>query len=139
MKKLKIKFRSLDQFNDEVLDAMRALDKGNKASVKKNSDPKGTIFFDSQMSFQKFFTSQKIEILAIIKRQQPATIYELANIAKRGFPAVLKDVRALHDYGFVDLIENGDSRKSYQPKLAFNYEQIVIELPIMGYSVSLAA
>jgi predicted transcriptional regulator len=129
----------MDDFHSEVLAGMRELDRGVKKVLKTKSDPKDVIFFDSQVNFQKFFTAQKIELLAIIKRAKPKTIYELATLAERQFPAVLKDVKSLENYGFLYLEENKDKRKSVCPKLPFNYEQIVIELPIRGYSVSLKA
>ena len=98
---------------------------------------KGVVLFESQSDFQKFFTPQKIEILATIKRATPNSIYELATLTERTFPAVLKDVKSLAEYGFIALKENNDSRKSICPKLAYNYEQIVVDIPNRGFSISL--
>ena len=135
---LRIRIKSADAFHGEILSAMRELDRKKKISSVK-SDPKEVVFFDSQVSFRKFFTAQKIEILAIIKHVRPKSIYELATVADRLFPAVLKDVKALANYGFLKLEESGDGRKSLRPMLTFDYSYIVIEIPIRGYRVSLQA
>ncbi len=137
-KSIKIKFKSLREFHQEVLEGMKELDKGSK-NLKTKSDSKDVVFFDSMLDFQNFFTAQKIEILAIIKHVKPKTIYELASLADRQFPAVLKDVKSLANYRFLDLTENNDSRKSICPKLYFDYDEIEIDIPVRGYRVSLAA
>ena len=138
LKSIKIKFRSLKDFHEEVLVAMKELDKGSK-KLKTKSDPKDIVYFESMLDFQNFFTAQKIELLAIIKHVKPKTIYELANLADRQFPAVLRDVKSLAGYRFLELIENNDGRKSVCPKLYFDYDEIEIDIPVRGYRVSLAA
>lgn len=137
-KSIKVKIKSLGEFHDEVLEGMKELDKRRKI-LKTKSDPKDVVFFDSMVSFQSFFTAQKIELLAIIKHVKPKSIYELAKHADRQFSAVLKDVKSLANYGFLLLENNETNRRSVCPKLRFNYDIIEIDVPIRGYRVSLQA
>ncbi len=137
-KTLKIKIKTLDDFHGEVLSAMKELDSGKK-KLKAKSDAKDVVYFDSQINFQKFFTAQKIEMLAIIKHAKPKTIYELATLAKRQFPAVLKDAKSLEDYGFIVLDHKEDARRSIQPRLSFNYDEIVVDIRVCGFKISIAA
>ncbi|MBP6219237.1 MAG: hypothetical protein KA436_11675 [Oligoflexales bacterium] len=136
-KTIKVKFKPLNEFHNEVLEGMKALDKGHQQLPE--SDPTDIVLFDSMATFQSFFTAQKIEILAIIKHVAPKTIYELTSLTERQFPAVLKDVKSLASYGFLELKENNDSRKSLCPKLSFDYDEVVVEIPIRGYRISLEA
>lgn len=128
---LKIKFKSLEQMEKELLD----LSKTKKGYVQ----PKEVIFFDSLNSFRKFMTLQKLELLTIIASAKPKSVYELAKMVDRGLGPVQNDCNVLESVGFIIFEKQKAGRKSMAPKLKFNYDKIVVELPEHPYELSFKA
>jgi predicted transcriptional regulator len=67
----------------------------------------------------------------------PKSIYELAKWVDRDFPAVLRDCIGLESTGFIQLKEKKDSKGSKQPKLAFSYSRIIVNLPNSPYQIEI--
>jgi predicted transcriptional regulator len=128
---LKIKFKALATSGSE------SPVRGKKRIMSADSTSV-ILYFPSTTTFQKFFSPQKIALLSITQQQKPKSIYELASLAKRTFPAVFNDVKSLVHHGFMVLVANNDARHSQQPQLAFNYEQIVVDNHIGPYRIDLA-
>jgi len=95
---------------------------------------KNIILFNSVVDYQKFMTEQKLAILAAIISQKPSSIYQLAQILDRDFGNVQRDCTALEAMGFILLEKSGNTKGSKTPKLAFNYNRIVIQMPKLTYS-----
>jgi len=79
-------------------------------------------------------SEQKLVILAAIKAKKPDSIYQLAQIVDRDFANVQRDCVSLEAMGFIVLKEKNDSKKSKQPRLAFDYNVIEIQMPDIVYS-----
>lgn len=130
-RKIKIAFRNLDDFIAKTKDSLKTL--------KKDIDKKGVIFFDSPQSFRTFFNSQKIEILSILANKAPASLYELASLLDRDYPAVYRDCQALLALDFIELKETQDNNKNIKkPVLKGNYSLIEVHLPTTAYKIDLA-
>lgn len=126
-KKLEIHFRSFGEFEKDM---GRAL-----ARHEKRIRPYNHIYFDSVDGFRRFMTIQKLELLTVIANQKPKSIYELAKIVDRDFPAVQKDCVSLAAVGFIKWIERKSGRQQKKPILSFNYSCISIYLPKAGYQI----
>ena len=67
-----------------------------------------------------FLTRQRVALLRLIKRERPSSLYGLAKLAKRGFPAVLRDVEQLRSLGLVRLARSRKSRRQRVPTVAYD-------------------
>lgn len=130
-KALKIKFKNIDFWEKELLN----LPKNKKGSLQ----PKDVIFFDSLNSFRNFMTLQKLELLTIIAAAKPKSVYELAKMVDRSLGPVQNDCNILESIGFIVYEKQKIGRKSVIPKLKFNYNTIIIELPEHPYELSFKA
>lgn len=128
---LKIKFKNLDQWEKELLD----LPKSKKSYIQ----PNDVIIFDSLNSFRNFMTLQKIELLTIIASAKPKSVYELAKMVDRALGPVQNDCNILESVGFIVFEKQKTGRKTIAPKLKFNYDRIIVELPEHPYELSFKA
>ena len=67
--------------------------------------------------------------------RNPKSIYQLAKILGRPSQNVIRDCKALEGHGFITYESAGDSRKTKAPRLAFDYNAIVIYMPSVTYKV----
>jgi predicted transcriptional regulator len=134
IKPLRIVFESLNEFMER---AERKLQKAVKAQKpqKPQKRPQDELRFASVAAYQQVMSDQKYAILAAIYRHCPQSIYQLAKILGRTTQNVIRDCRVLEGHGFIRFEEVGDRRKTKVPRLAFNYNAIVICMPSVTYKV----
>ena len=135
IKPLKIVFESLDAF---VHRAQHALVK----AVHTNKTHKGLrneLRFATVAAYQQVMSDQKYAILATIYQRHPGSIYQLAKILGRTTQNVIRDCRILEQHGFIVFEELGDERKTKIPRLAFDYNCILVCMPGASYQVTLDA
>lgn len=131
-RKIKIAFRTLEELAHQTQSSLR--------NRKKDIDKKNIIYFDTPQSFRTFFTSQKIEILSILANHTPCSLYELARLLERDYPAVYRDCQSLLDLDFIELKETKeDNKNAKRPILKGNYSLIEVQLPNAGYKIDLSA
>ena len=99
----------------------------NKIKNSKQVTPKKGLSFGSVESFRKFFTPKRLELLKVIKHEQPESIYELAKLTKRDFKSVVTDIRLLEGFGMIDtkkvVIKGG-----YKVRPLFDYDKLNVEI-----------
>lgn len=125
-KTLFIRFEAWETFMDRVQTALET----RQPSIGR----KDTLIFGSVMAYQKFMTEQKLAILATIISQNPTSIYQLAQLVDRDFANVQRDCTALANMGFIRLEESDDAKGSKIPRLAFDYNRIVVQMPKATYA-----
>lgn len=125
---LYINFKTLDELEQETLHAIE--------SRKPKIQPLNVLFFESLRDFRDFMTVQKLEVLAVISSRKPDSVYELAQLLDRDTSAVQRDCNVLMNTGFITLEESNSNRKSKIPRLKFNYDRIVVQLPKLSYELS---
>lgn len=130
-KALTIKFQSLEQLKKELLD----LPKTKKGYIQ----PEDVLLFESLNGFRNFMTLQKLELLAVISSANPKSVYELAKMVNRAIATVQKDCNLLASSGFIILEKEKGGRKSLAPRLKFNYDRIIIQMPEHPYELSFKA
>lgn len=90
---------------------------------------KGVIYFSSFEEMSKVLTPSRVEILNAIKSENPKSVYELAKILDKDQANVLKDVRVLEDYGFLDVEKIKDGgRVSSKPNCDINNIELIIKV-----------
>lgn len=130
-KALTIKFQSLEQLKKELLD----LPKTKKGYIQ----PEDVLLFESLNGFRNFMTLQKLELLAVISSANPKSVYELAKMVNRAIATVQKDCNLLASSGFIILEKEKGGRKSLAPRLKFNYDRIIVQMPEHPYELSFKA
>ena len=127
-KTIEVHFRRFSDFENQLI----------KSASNRHKIPKQEhcIYFDSVEGFRRFMTIQKLELLTIISAGSPGSIYELAKITGREFPAVLKDCLALEAVGFIKIQQDKVGRKTKKPLLPFPYQTIAVYLPKNPYEIS---
>ncbi len=76
------------------------------------------ISFPNYETLGKAITGARIELMNVIRLSKPKSIQELARLVGRDFKNVYNDVKFLHQFGLIDLKEQG-ARKSSVPKAKF--------------------
>lgn len=84
--------------------------------------------FTSLEAARNFLTPKRLQILRLIKKQNPKSIYQLAKFCRRSFPSVLGDVELLARHGLLQLDRSKVSRRSIHPNVA--YDRIVLTISI---------
>ena len=78
---------------------------------------------------------QKYTILAAIYKYHPRSVYQLAKILNRAQQNVARDCDLLEGHGFIKFEASTNGRKVKAPRLAFDYNAVVVCLPSVTYKV----
>ena len=130
-KEMIIAFKTLDDLGKEAIRAIKT----KTAKIQ----PDNIIYFDSWTAFRGFMSIQKLEILTMISSVKPNSIYELTRLLDRSLAAVQKDCEVLEQVGFITLEKKKTGRGQVVPRLKFNYDKIIVELPEHPYELSFKA
>jgi predicted transcriptional regulator len=130
-KTLFISFKDLSSLEHETLDVLKA--------GKGHLQPTNVIYFDSLKSFRVFLTVQKLELLAVIASQNPSSVYELAKSLSSDVAPVQRDCTVLANTGFIVLKDSKSTRKAKLPRLKFDYNCLVVQLPKLSYELKFDA
>jgi predicted transcriptional regulator len=83
--------------------------------------PRTGVFFTSLEAARNFLTPKRIELLHIIKKRNPRSLYELAKWANRSFSSVTRDVDTLKKHGLVKLSKQKKTpRNNVQPEVGYD-------------------
>ena len=124
-------FKDLDDLERELL----SLAKKRTPQIQS----KNVVYFDSITSFRSFMTLQKLEILTMIAFEKPKSVYELTQMLDRGLAPVQKECQMLEKAGFIKLEREKTGRGSLKPRLTFEYDRIVVQLPEHPYELQFKA
>jgi len=130
-KALFISFKSLTELEGEVLKTLK--------TGKPHIQGKNVIYFDTLKSFREFLTVQKLELLAVIASTNPSSIYELAKVLERDVAPVQRDCAVLASTGFIVLKDSKSARGAKLPRLKFDYNCLVVQLPKLSYELKFNA
>ena len=122
VKKIRIVIRGEKELFDEVKDVWGKLERGEK--VKKHQ----AIYFESLDVMRKVLTEERLRIVKAIRKNHPASIYELAKILRRDVKNTFDDVQFLAQAGLVELKKTKDIREKTTPKV--DYDKIVLEISV---------
>lgn len=94
----KIKIKDLKSMLDEFVKTGEAIERGEKVKPVKGPE----VYFTSFEALRKVLTPKRRELLHIIKMKKPASINELARMAKRDLKNVSDDVKYLEQVGLIE-------------------------------------
>ena len=96
--------------------------------IPKNKKP-NVIYFSNYEDMNKVLNSGRIELLNIIKKEKPESIYQLATLANRDQGNVTKDINLLKKHGFIDIIKTKEGeRVKSEPVIDSEGIEMVIKL-----------
>ncbi len=119
---LKITIKDRKQVFKEAAKAFEKIRKREKMV------PHHELSFQNIETLRKILTDKRIELLQIIKAENPESIYELAQLVHRDLKSVHTDVEVLAELGLVSLEEQHDERKRVRPIVDF--DRINVEIAI---------
>lgn len=122
VKNVTVRIKSLEDVFEEAKDVMKCLEKGEK--VKKHEG----ISFKNLDVMRKVLTEERLRILKTIKKEHPASIYELAKILGRDMKNTFNDVQYLAQAGFIEIEKTKEGREKATPHV--KYDRILLEIPV---------
>src|SRR3990167_507221 len=73
-------------------------------------EKKDNLSFPSIDAFRRFVTEKRLELLHVIKLNNPHSIYELAKLVSRDLKSVTTDIEILQEFGLLSLEKLSDAR-----------------------------
>ena len=122
VKNIRTAIKDEKEIFEEVKDVWGKLERGEK--VKKHQ----AIYFESLDVMRKVLTEERLKIVKAIRKNHPASIYELAKILRRDVKNTFDDVQFLAQAGLVELKRTKDIREKTTPKV--DYDKIVLEISV---------
>ena len=122
VKNIKIGVRSLDTAFEEWAQTFEKVRRGKKI------DKRRGVYFTSLEAMRKVLTEKRLELLHIIKEQQPDSVYELSKIVKRDLKNINSDLDLLRDIGLVSMSKARKGRERVIPRV--NYDKIQLEIGV---------
>ena len=128
---LYVEFRSVDYIWESLREAFKTREP--------RIQPKEVVYFDTLESFRSFMTLQRIEVLTLISNVAPKSIKDLSRLLGQPMAQIKKDCLYLEGAGFIKFEKQKGGRGSIKPKLAFDYDRIVVKRPDHPYSLKFEA
>lgn len=119
IKRIRIGIKDLKKALDDFVKTGESIERGEH--VRKEA---GT-YFTSIEAFRQAITPKRLELLHIIKARKPASINELARMAKRDVKNVADDVRYMEQIGLIE--KEGAGRKK---RLIVQYDEVDVRIAV---------
>jgi len=115
MKVMEIGIKSLEEGLKDFEEAFLAAKNRQPFKLRKGA------YFTSLEAARNFLTPKRIQLLRVIKEKSPKSLYELAKLADRGLPSVVRDVNVLSHHGLIRLTSRAASpRKKVHPEVLYD-------------------
>lgn len=121
LKTIRVKIKSLDEALDDAIGAMRAIQ--SKKRVRKRVGE----YFESLDAVRAALTEKRFALLRLVREREPASVAELARMAKRDFKTVYRDVEALRELGLITIAEK---RRGVPSRLRSRTTEIVLRIAV---------
>lgn len=122
VKNIKIAIKSDEEILKEIKEVVKKIESGEK--VKKREG----VSFDSIDSMRKVLTEERLRILRTVRKERPASVYELAKKLKRDIKNTFNDVQFLAQAGLLEIKKTKVGREKNTPLV--NYDKILLEIPV---------
>ena len=111
-----VRIRSLDDTLEDFRKAWKAVEQGKPVRRETRT------YFTSLEAARKVLTPKRLELLRVIRRQQPDSLYGLARLVDRDLKNVHGDVQVLAAHGLVSLksARGSSGRRTTIPRVRFS-------------------
>ena len=121
LKTIRVRIKSVDEALDNAIGAMRAIQ--SKRRVRKRVGE----YFESLNAVGAALTEKRIALLRLVRERAPASVAELARMAKRDSKTVYRDVEALRELGLITIAEK---RRGVPSRLRSRTTEIVLRIAV---------
>ncbi len=94
----------------------------------KQLTPSRTLGFPDVDTFRKFLTEKRLELLQVVRKRHPNSLYELAKLLNRDLKSVNTDVSLLKHLGLIRLEKQRHGRTRVIPRVLFDRMQVNIAI-----------
>ena len=122
VKNMRICIRSLRDSLQLFGEAYETLQRGEKVI------PRHELAFPDAEALRTVLTNRRLELLHIIRRQSPPSVYALAHLVDRDLKSVNTDLRVLVNLGLVELEHIQEARKKVKPIVTYDKLNVEIQL-----------
>jgi predicted transcriptional regulator len=121
LKTIRVRLKSVEQALDDAIDAMRAIQSKNRVAKRRGE------YFESLAAVRAALTEKRLALVRLVRERKPASVAELARLAKRDFKSVYRDVEALRDLGLITI---GARRRGVSSPLRSDATEIVLRIAV---------
>ncbi len=122
VKNIKLGVRSLDTAFAEWAETFEKVRKGKKVNKSRG------VYFTSLEAIWKVLTEKRLQLLHVIKEQEPDSVYNLSKIVKRDIKNVNDDLELLKNIGLVSITKAREGRRRVIPRVT--YDKIQLEIGV---------
>jgi len=122
VKKVRVGIKDIKTALDDFVETGKSLQREKR--MKKEAG----VYFTSVEAFRKVLTPRRMEVLHVIRTENPSSIHELSRILKRDIKNVSVDVKYLSQVGFIEMLSSRTEARAITPSV--NYEKIVFEISV---------
>ena len=97
VKKVKIGIKNLKEVLEDFARTAEAIERGEKVKRRRG------YYFENLAAFRRALTQKRLEMLHVIKKELPASVYELAKMLDRDTKNVTQDLEYLKQVGLVEI------------------------------------
>ena len=110
----RIEIKSLEEGLKDFHATWRAVAAGKKVTPRKGT------YFTSLEAARKVLTPKRLQLLRVIRKGRPDSVYQLARLVGRDFKNVHADVYTLATYGLISLKKARAGRHASVPRVPFS-------------------
>ena len=119
---IQIEVKPFDESIKEVAKVFKNISAGK--TVKKIE----RIVFEDVQTLRSILTPARVELMHVIRRKNPESIYELAKMTNRKWRAVANDIEILNTAGLVKLDKTEEPKEIVKPSVSFNRMNIGVSI-----------
>lgn len=122
IKNIKLTIKETKEVLHDFALKLAAARKGEKIQLQEE------LSFQNIDTLRKVLTEKRLELLHIIRKHSPDSIYELAKITNRDLKSVNTDITVLVDLGLISLEKTVAERQKTKPRVEF--DKLNVEIAI---------
>ena len=119
IKRVKIGIKSMAKAMDVFVRTAEAVQRGERRKKEVG------VYFTSMEAFRKALTPQRLNLLRLIRKENPASLHELARLAQRNIKNISDDVKYLAQVGLIELKDSANKTSA-----RVNYDKIMLEIAV---------
>jgi len=122
VKRVKIGIKRFEEVLEGVKETMKKIERGEKVKERRG------YYFENLAAFRRALTEKRLEVLHVIKREKPSSVYELAKLLKRDVKNVTQDLEYLKQIGLVEIRRTKEKQKRNIPEV--KYDKIDLQIAV---------
>ena len=122
VKRVKIGIKRFEEVLEGVKETMKKIERGEKVKKRRG------YYFENLEAFRRALTEKRLEVLHVIKKERPASVYELAKMLNRDAKNVTQDLEYLKNIGLVEIKRTREKKERTIPEV--KYDRIDLQIAV---------